>query len=297
MDVRADASWVVLVSVLANLVSIVGFSVTLITLWALKRQYDARKRGPRFKVGAPPTSREALDKAIPDRIVGEWTSVLNFVHNEQSLAKFIPRRELSLDDELRLERELRRDPFRYRRVYVDDDGNGELPIIVENCGHKRAPSYYLGIIMRDAGVHLCDVVSEYLKINTLFVHDPARFSVRDGVHPVPAEIIAQYEDYMYRLIEKKHAELRYRTGDKQYGDIVYLDGALDGEMYEMVLLKVRVEPWVRHFSVAFRLGWYDSLISEGESTMALQAFEVCSARTGQPRGESAEASQQAVAPG
>lgn len=296
MNMRADDPWVVGISVAANGFTILGFAVTLLTLGTFLYQYYERKRGPRFKVGAPPTSREAADKAIPDQVVGAWTSVLNFVHNERSLAKPVPRRELSLDDELRLERELRREPFRYRRVYVDDDGRGELPIVVENSGHKRAASYYLGIIMRDAGVHLCDVISEYLKINTLFVHDPARFSTRDGVRPVSPEIIAHYDDYMYRLIERKRADLRYRTGDKQYGDLVYLDGSLDGEMYEMVLLKLQFEPWVQHFSVAFRLGWYDNLISEGKSTLALQAFEVCNASTGQPRGASAETNQPAAAP-
>lgn len=285
MTMKADDPWVIILSALANVFSIVGFSVTAITLVTFWARYERRKKGPRFKVGSPPTAREASDKHIAADAVGEWTSVLNFVHSERSLARRVEKQNLSVEEENKLERELRQEPCRYRRIYVDASGYGELPVIVENCGSRRAPSSYLGIIMRDSGVQVVGAVSEYMKISTLFVHDPAAFdSSQNGAQPVSKEIVDRYADYMYPLIEKK------------YGDIVYLEGALDGEMYEMVLLKIRVEPGLRDFSVAFRLGWHDTLISESQNTVALQAFEICSAATGQPREALAPAADQAHVP-
>jgi hypothetical protein len=136
-----------------------------------------------------------------------------------------------------------------------------------------------------------------MKVTTLFVHDPAAFnSSRNGAQPVSKDIVDRYADYMYPLIEQKHHQHRRFFREKKYGDIVYLEGALDGEMYEMVLLKVRVDPNLRDFSVAFRLGWHDTLISESQNTVAMQAFQVCSAATGRPREDPAPATVAAHIP-
>jgi hypothetical protein len=248
------------VQIIATIVATLLAGIPIVTYATYRvRQYF----GPKFRIGSPPSRRERNSKSISKEMVGQYSAIGHFRHRKEIMAKnldgWFGRGSNSAD----LKPILFGDKHRCRTLYIDSDDPVSLPIIVENYGMRRVPTYYVEIKFCDPRVHIVDILTESLVVQTLFLNKPALLRKRDRkLKCVSKQIVDEYEDYMYDLIPP------------EYGDIVYLDGSLDGQMYEMILLKLVVERDVPEFMVKFSIGWTEGSFFPTTKSLAVQAFKV-----------------------
>ena len=236
--------------------SIVSVSVLAIigTVYALYRWYF----GPKFRVGVPPTSTERTVKGIPLNKIGRSSITAQFRHKSDCLARPIREKtRLSADDE----EALYSDKLRCRLVYRKPDKSATLAVIVENYGRRTALHYTLGVSFLTPKIHITDVVTESMRVQNLYVNRVDLLNkMNKQLKAAPSEIVAVYDDYM--ILES------------QYGDMIYLNGSIDGWMYEMALFRIMVEEELSQFVIEYSIDWFDGQNSPVQKKAFFQGFKV-----------------------
>ncbi len=119
------------------------------------------------------------------------------------------------------------------------DGRVEatLPLIVANNGHRAALDYILGVDFRGGDVHVVDIYTETLKVDSLYV-------TKTGL----------VNDHIKRIIEKdakdKIADDRILAAYRSLGiemegggdsDIFFVSGNLERGVYETILITLQID--------------------------------------------------------
>lgn len=141
--------------------------------------------------------------------------------------------------------------FRCRDVVLDSQRKGSLAIVVENSGQRIANDYVLGVQFLQPEVHILNVKTESLTINTLYSLHP-EFIKQQPLKDKLADkrIVDAYNDYLHPLL------------DEQCGDMVFLIGALEGGTYEMFLVEIVIEENIDKFQIRYFVDCSDSWISQ-----------------------------------
>lgn len=214
--------------------------------------------GPRFRVGVPPTISEQTTKRIPFRKMGKKSIISQFRHSGACMAKPYGNKESLTKRNLN---SLMNDRMRCRTLLKNPDNHVLLPVVIENYGRRTAKRYALGVSFMNPKVHVTAIDTEGANVGTLYAVKPELVCrVQNGAMAVPKAITDAYDNYM---------EL-----DDDFGDIIYLDGALDGWMYEMILIDVLLEENVKNFVVSFSINWEDGSNSPARKKQFLQAFKL-----------------------
>lgn len=223
--------WILVVT--TSLIAIVG------AVWT-SMSYGRR---PRFVVGVPPSDEERKSKGIQRKRIGRKSIVSQFRHRSDCMARTIKdKQEIS-------ERDFRRlfsDPLRTRLLKLTSENKAVLPIVVENSGSRAARDYKLGIQILNPYVHVADITTESLDLGAFYANRPDLIENQD-LRSADRRIIEAYDNYM--------------DIGEQYGDMVFLEGDLEGEMYELTILTVVIEPAVERFVIAYSIDCSDFWLS------------------------------------
>lgn len=218
-----------------------GIIVLVGALWTLLKW----TRRPRFIIGVPPLFSEQIKKRIPSNKVGKRSIWNQFKHKNNCFAVAIHDKEYLTDSD---ERRLFMDNLKCRVLELDENRCVNLPVIVENCGQRTAEDYVLGISFLSPKVHILDVSTESLDINAFYCTD------KDAIENFTLKKVMAND----RIVE---AYDKYMNIGEQYGDIIFFTGALEGGMYEMILIKIQCEIDVNKFIIGFSLGCSDGWLS------------------------------------
>lgn len=200
-------------------------------------------RRPRFIVGVPPSDQEQKSKGIPRNSIGRKSIVSQFRHKSDCTARTIrDRQELSERDFQRLFS----DHLRTRLLKLTSRNKAVLPLVVENSGSRAARDYKFGIQILSPYVHVTDIIAESLDVGALYASRSDLIENQD-LRSVDRKIVEAYDNYM--------------DIGEQYGDMVFLEGDLEGEMYELVILTVIIEPSVDRFVIAYSIDCSDFWLS------------------------------------
>lgn len=224
--------WILVVT--TSLITIVG------AVWT-SMSYGRR---PRFVVGVPPSDEEQKSKGIPHKRIGRKSIVSQFRHRSDCMARMIrDKQEVS-------ERDFRRlfsAPLRTRVLNLTSENKAVLPVVVENSGSRAARDYKLGVQILNPYVHVVDIASESLDLGAFYANRPDLVENQD-LKSVDRRIIEAYDNYM--------------DIGEQYGDMVFLEGDLEGGMYELTILTVIIEPAVERFAIAYSIDCADFWLSK-----------------------------------
>jgi hypothetical protein len=210
---------------------------------------------PKFIVGVPPPITEQKDKNILQKDLGRKTIISEFQHSDKCLAKRLTKNKPYLSEKdirnLYLPSMGNRFNFRCRDVILDTKRKGSLAVIVENSGKRVANDYILGIQFLQPDVHILNVKVESLAINTFYSLHPELVQDQLLKNKMTDErIVNAYSNYLHPLL------------DEQFGDMIFLMGALEGGTYEMVLIELSVEENIDRFQIRFFVDCSDSWISQ-----------------------------------
>ncbi len=216
----------------------IAVSVLIIvgTYFLAYRRWSGR---PRFIVGVPPFPTE---KTHPKKI-GHTSSRDQFRHRKDCFAiRLREKQGFSKRDNKKLFDK----PLRCRTIHLDLENHCTLPVVAENYGKRAARDYLLEIVSHEPRIHIIDVVRESLDISVFccnridLVENPRELKK----HIATKKIMDAYDDYMGK-----------------YGDLLFLMGTLESGTYEMVSLKIMVEPEVDRFVIGYSLDCSDGWVS------------------------------------
>jgi hypothetical protein len=246
-----------ILNILTGAFVVLGGAIWTVTRWAGR---------PRFVVGMPPSTSERSIKEIADQDVGHRSIVNQFKHNPRCFAVHLRDREsLKAEDE----EKLYADKFRCRSLKLDGHGTVQLNVIVENSGKRAARDYLLGIQILRPDINIVDVFTESLQVGSLFpVRNHSVDNSRLEKQVADKRIVKAYDEYLEIGI--------------QYGDMLFLEGSLEGGMYEMVLLKLKCDRNVEKFVVGYTLDCSDGWISK---RAYFQGFKIESGNPKEEKGE------------
>jgi hypothetical protein len=131
-------------------------------------------------------------------------------------------------------------------VYLTPDNRGILAVVVENFGARAAREYILSIQILSPHVHVTDITTESLVLGAFYANREDMIE-STNLRFTDRKIIEAYDNYM---------EL-----GEQYGDTIFLQGDLEGGMFELIILKIAVEPFVDKFVIAYSLDCSDWWLS------------------------------------
>ena len=210
---------------------------------------------PQFIVGVPPMASEQKEKNIPSKTLGNKTIISEFRHKNECFAKHLKKNEPKLSEkdmhELYIPPKGNKYNFRCRDVVLDSQRKGSLAIVVENSGKRIANDYVLGVQFLQPEVHILNVKTESLAINTLYSLHPEFIKHQPLIDKLTDKsIVNVYNDYLHPLL------------DEQCGDMVFLVGALEGGTYEMILVEIVIEENIDKFQIRYFVDCSDSWISQ-----------------------------------
>lgn len=230
--------------VLPDFIQWVEFGTTLLAVSVLViigsvLAYIKWSRRPSFIIGVPPFQAEG----IPRGEIGHTSIRDQFRHRKACFAVHLcEKRKLTKRDQ----RKLFDNRFRRRTLHLSPENSCTIPVVVENRGRRAARDYILVIIFHEPCVHVVDVVRESLDLNAFYCN---RIDLVENpelkTFNAPKEIVQAYDNYMGK-----------------YGDLVFLTGVLEAGVYEMVLLKIVVEPSVKRFIIGYSLDCSDGWTSK-----------------------------------
>lgn len=218
-----------------NIVTLVVGILIIIGIGVALYRWSGR---PRFIVGVPPFQAEK----IPWEKIGHTSIRDQFRHRKGCFAVYLgEKRKFSKRDEGKLFDK----PLRCRILQPSPGNYCTLPIVAENCGRRAARDYILEIIFHESRVHVIDVTKESLDLSVFncnridLVQNPR---LKQCI--APKGIMDAYDNYMGK-----------------YGDLLFFIGTLESGAYEMVLLKIKVEPEVERFVIGYSLDCSDGWVS------------------------------------
>jgi hypothetical protein len=225
------AEWTLVVT--TSLITIVG------AIWTLMSYC----RRPRFVVGVPPSDAEQKSKGIPLARIGRRSIVNQFRHRSDCLARMVRDKQGISQQDFR---QLFSDPLRTRLLNLTSGNKATLPVVVENSGSRAARDYKLGIQILNPYVHIADITTESLDVGTFYANRVDLIE-NDSLRSVDRRIIKAYDNYM--------------DIGEQYGDMIFLEGDLEGGMYELTILTLTVEPFIERFIIVYSIDCSDFWLS------------------------------------
>ena len=201
---------------------------------------------PRFICGIPPSSEEQRRRGIPVSLLGSPSVATAFRHRPDCFAgDFKNRHKPELDEDDR--RELLDQQNPRSRTIVVDDNRAALPVLLANHGGRIARDYSATVVFYayGGGVRVVDVLTETLDFY-VYASRPEQLR-RPLPAAAPAEIVAAYNDYMM-------------TGLSMWGDLIFLSGDLEADMFELALVTVEVDDSLGEFFVVYTVDCADGWI-------------------------------------
>lgn len=216
--------------------TVLGAVATIVIAILAFRGYLRGLFPPKFIVGILPSKEERLAKNI------NYVVSSKSMHEEKFHSKYLAKKKVCNRKMTSLIEDLLRDKDRCRHIPTGKGDVIELPVIVQNVGNKQADWYTFIITFDTLSVGVIDIKTEYLKVDTLFVHDETCLTSRLLRRNAPEEI------------RQAFADLRLPPEDVPLShDFICFSGILEAKTYEMVYLKLKILEDIDQFFICFRI--------------------------------------------